>query len=76
MGAEIYICYGIYNPETCECIQEGDRLERLTYWKDESKVTISNVTVTDIYGLSNRVVLERDNLDIITLSIDEIEEWR
>ena len=73
MSAEVCRNYGIHNPDTCDYAEEGDSLDRITYWDNEKQETINNVTIANIDEYDVEIVTE--DFDIITIPVDDIEDW-
>lgn len=68
-----YCNYGIYNEDTAQCLEEGDDVDRITYWDNEKKITLEDVQITDIR--EDEISIETEDYDEITIPIEEIEDW-
>lgn len=68
-----YCNYGIYDEDTARCAEEGDNLDRLTYWDDGRKVTLEDVHISSI--TADEVTIETEDFEEIRISVDDIEDW-
>ncbi len=68
-----YCNYGIYNEDTSQCLEEGDSVDRLSYWDSGNRITVENVLINDIS--KDEITIETDDYEEITIPIEEIEDW-
>lgn len=68
-----YCNYGIYNEDTSQCLEEGDSVDRLSYWSDGEMITIEEVQIKDID--KDKITFETDGCKGITIPIEEIKDW-
>lgn len=68
-----YCNYGIYNEDTSQCLEEGDRVDRISYWNDGSVVVLKDVQVQSID--KDEITLALEGYEEIAIPIEEIEDW-
>lgn len=68
-----YVIYGIYDEDTCQCLEKGDCASRLAFWKDGKKITLSDVEVVKI--TKDTIVFETQDFEKIEIAIEDIEDW-
>lgn len=68
-----YCNYGIYNEDTSQCLEEGDDVDRISYWDNGKRVTLEDVRIKDINN--DEITVETEGFDEITIPIEEIEDW-
>lgn len=68
-----YCNYGIYNEDTSQCLEEGDSVDRLSYWDNGNKVTLEDVQIKNIN--KDEITVETDDCEEITIPIEEIDDW-
>lgn len=68
-----YCNYGIYNEDTSQCLEEGDSVDRLSYWDNGRKVTLKDVHIQSIS--KEEITLALEDYEEITIPIEEIEDW-
>lgn len=68
-----YVIYGIYDEDTCQCLEKGDSTSRLTFWKDGKKITVSDVEIVKIS--KDKIMFETKDLKRIEIAIEDIEDW-
>lgn len=67
-----YCTYGMCNEDTAQTVNEGENLDRLTYWDGGKKVTVEDVHIISIN--KDTVTLELPDTEMI-LDIADIECW-
>ncbi len=65
--------YGIYDEDTARSAEEGDNIDRLTYWDDGKKITLEDVHISSI--TADEITLNTEDSEEITMHIDDIEDW-
>ena len=73
MAVKTYCKYGLYDEDNGNSLEEGDSCEHFTYWDDGKQATIKNITICDIY--KDRVVVELEDSEEVTIQVDDIVEW-
>lgn len=73
MAVKTYCTYGLYDEDNCNSLEEGDSCERFTYWSNEKQVTLEDIEINDIY--KDRVVVELEDGEEITIQVDDIIDW-
>ncbi len=68
-----YCNYGIYNEDTSQCLEEGDSIDRLSYWDNGKRITLENVQIKDIN--KEEITIETEDYDEIIIPIEEMEDW-
>lgn len=68
-----YCNYGIYNEDTSQCLEDGDSVDRLTYWDDGNKIVLEDVQVQSIS--KDEVTIALEDYQEITIPIEEIDSW-
>lgn len=68
-----YCNYGIYNEDTSQSLEEGDSIDRLSYWDDEKRVVLKDVQVQSID--KDEVIFELEDCEEIIIPIEKIDDW-
>lgn len=68
-----YCNYGICNEDTSQCLEEGDTVDRISYFDGEKRVVLENVQIKDIND--SEITIETDDYEEIAIAIEDIEEW-
>lgn len=68
-----YCNYGIYNEYTSQCLEEGNSVDRISYWDNGKRVVLKDVQVQSIDKYEVTFALE--DFEEITIPIEEIEDW-
>lgn len=68
-----YCNYGIYNEDTSQCLEDGDSIDRFSYWDNGKKVILKDVQVQSID--KDEVALALENYEEISIPIEQIEDW-
>ena len=74
MAVKTYCNYGLYDEDSANTLEAGDSCERFTYWNDGIQVTIKNITICDIY--EDRIVVELEDYEEVTIQVDDIIDWK
>ena len=73
MSVKTYCTYGLYDEDSASNLAEGDFCATFTYWKNGEQITLRNVKINDIY--KDRVVIELEDYEEVTIQVDDIVEW-
>lgn len=68
-----YYNYGIYNEDTSQCLEDGDRVDCLSYWDNGKKIILKDVQIQSID--KDEVTFSLEDYEEITIPIEEIEDW-
>lgn len=74
MAVKTYCNYGLFDEDSANTLEYGDSCERFTYWNDGIQVTIKNITICDIY--EDRIVVELEDYEEVTIQVDDIIDWK
>lgn len=69
----VYCNYGLYDEDSCACLEEGDWVSEFSYIDDDLKITLLDVYILDIK--KDAVILEVDD-QYIAIDVDMIDSWK
>ncbi|MDO5293339.1 MAG: hypothetical protein Q4F05_11375 [bacterium] len=71
--AQSYCNYGVYNPDTAKCMEEGESFDWLTFWEDGTLRKLTDVyieTITEDY-----IEIQLEDYDYKLIEISDVEDW-
>lgn len=73
MAVKTYCNYGLYDEENAYSLEEGEYCDKFTYWNNGKQVTLNDITINNI--CKDRVVVELEDGEKITIQVDDIIGW-